>query len=101
MAKGADAYVLCSRGEAIAMSLIENMYMKKLVLVSNVMGNKSVINDGVNGYVCNTSEEYADRIRNAMKKFPTSLPENVYRDVLTTYNTDVMKEKYIKYYNSL
>ena len=52
MAKGADAYVLCSFGEAIAMSLIENMYIKKLCLVSNTMGNKSVIQDGVNGYLC-------------------------------------------------
>lgn len=30
MAKGADAFILCSLGEAIAMSLIENMYIKKL-----------------------------------------------------------------------
>lgn len=52
MAKGADAFILCSLGEAIAMSLIENMYIKKLILVSSTMGNKSVINDGVNGYVC-------------------------------------------------
>lgn len=43
MAKGADAFILCSLGEAIAMSVIENMYIKKLILVSNTMGNKSVI----------------------------------------------------------
>lgn len=101
MAKGADAYVLCSRGEAIAMSLIENMYIKKLVLVSNVMGNKSVINDGVNGYVCNKPEEYAERIKDAMENFPSVLPEKAYQDVLNIYNTDIMKKKYINYYNSL
>ena len=55
MAKGADAFILCSLGEAIAMSLIENMYIKKLILVSNTMGNKSVIRDGINGYVCELS----------------------------------------------
>lgn len=32
MAKGANAFVLCSLGEAIAMSLIENMYIKNLFL---------------------------------------------------------------------
>ena len=62
MAKGADAFILCSLGEAIAMSLIENMYIKKLVFVSNSMGNKSVIIDGVNGYVCNSAEEYAEKL---------------------------------------
>lgn len=101
MAKGADAFILCSLGEAIAMSLIENMYIKKLILVSNVMGNKSVIKDDVNGYVCATAEEYADRIKAAMKDFPTKLPEQAYKDVLTIYNTEIMKRKYIDFYSRL
>ena len=98
MAKGADAFILCSLGEAIAMSLIENMYIKKLILVSNTMGNKSVINNGVNGYVCDKAEEYAEHIKAAMKKFPKELPERAYQDVLEIYNTDTMKKKYIEFY---
>ncbi|MCB6607714.1 glycosyltransferase [[Clostridium] symbiosum] len=101
MAKGADAFILCSLGEAIAMSLIENMFIKKLVLVSNTMGNKSVIHDGINGYVCNYAEEYAFKIKAAIKNFPKELPEKAYQDVLEIYNTEVMKNKYIKFYNSL
>ncbi len=101
MAKGADAFILCSFGEAIAMSLIENMFIRKLVLVSNTMGNKSVIQDGINGYVCNTAKDYADRIREAMKVFPNELPDKAYQDVLNVYNTEVMKQKYIKFYSSL
>ena len=101
MAKGADAFILCSLGEAIAMSLIENMYIKKLILVSNTMGNKSVIKDGVNGYVCETAEEYAAKIKAAMKKFPSELPERAYQDVLDIYNTEAMKKKYIEFYNSI
>ena len=101
MAKGADAFILCSLGEAIAMSLIENMYIKKLVLVSNTMGNKSVIHDGVNGYVCETAEEYAEKIKAAMKKFPAELPEKAYQDVLEIYNTDVMKKKFVGFYKNL
>lgn len=101
MAKGADVFVLCSLGEAIAMSLIENMYIKKLILVSNVMGNKSVIHNGINGYVCDKAEEYADHIKEAMREFPEKLPERAYQDVLEIYNTDVMKKKYIEFYNGL
>lgn len=101
MAKGADAFVLCSLGEAIAMSLIENMYIKKLCLVSNVMGNKSVIKDGVNGYVCGTPEEYMGRIKKAMQEFPQKLTETAYNDVLKIYNTDVMKIKYMQLYTNL
>lgn len=101
MAKGADAFILCSLGEAIAMSLIENMYIKKLCLVSNVMGNKSVIKDGYNGYVCDKAEEYAEKIKKAIKEFPKELTENAYKDVLKIYNTDEMTKKYIKFYNNL
>lgn len=101
MAKGADAFILCSYGEAIAMSLIENMYIKKLCLVSNTMGNKSVIRDGKNGYVCDTAEDYAERIRSAMQKFPEALPEVAYAEVLETYNTDAMKEKYVRFYTEI
>ena len=101
MAKGADAFILCSLGEAIAMSLIENMYIKKLILVSNTMGNKSVIQDGVNGYVCEKPEEYAERIKAAMKSFPSKLPEKAYQDVLNIYNTETMKKKYISLYSKI
>lgn len=101
MAKGADVFILCSLGEAIAMSLIENMYIKKLILVSDVMGNKSVIRDGVNGYVCKAADDYAQRIKAAMKDFPVKLPERAYQDVLKIYNTEVMKKKYIEFYESL
>lgn len=101
MAKGTDAFILCSLGEAIAMSLIENMYIKKLILVSNTMGNKSVIKDGINGYVCETAEDYTERIKAAMRKFPSELPERAYQDVLEVYNTEAMKKKYIEFYNSL
>lgn len=101
MAKGADAFILCSLGEAIAMSLIENMFIKKLVLVSNTIGNKSVIQDGVNGYICEKPEEYAERIKAAMSNFPTALPEKAYEDVLNIYNTDTMKKKYAEFYNAV
>lgn len=101
MAKGADVFILCSLGEAVAMSLLENMFMRKLILVSDVMGNRSVIKNGVNGYVCNTAEEYAGRIKDAMVNFPEGLPERAYQDVLDIYNTEAMKQKYVKFYNSL
>ncbi len=101
MAKGADVFILCSYGEAIAMGLIENMYIKKLILASNTMGNKSVIKDGVNGFLCETAEQYAERIKAVMKNYPKDLPERAYQDVLKIYNTDVMKKKFLKFYNSL
>lgn len=99
MGKGAQIYVLCSLGEAIAMSLIENMYIGKLCLVSNTMGNKSVIKNGVNGYTCETAEDYAARIKEAMKAFPQKLADQGQKDVFEHYNTERMKKDYAQFYN--
>lgn len=99
MGKGADVYILCSLGEAIAMSLIENMYMGKLCMVSNVMGNKSVIKDGVNGFVCSTVDDYVRHIKEAMVSFPHQLANQAAKDVREYYNTERMKRDYVKFYN--
>lgn len=101
MSKGADVFLLCSLGEAIAMSLIEEMFIRKLCIVSNVVGNRSVIKDGINGYICENAEEYAVRIKEAMKNFPEDLVKHAYDDVINIYNTEKMKEKYISFYNEL
>ena len=101
MGKGAQIYILCSLGEAIAMSLIENMYIGKLCLVSNTMGNKSVIKDGMNGYVCETAENYANRIKEAMRSFPAKIADKGRQDVLEHYNTTRMKRDYITFYNNV
>lgn len=101
LADTADIFILCSYGEAIAMSLIENMYMRKLCLVSNTMGNKSVINSGINGYTCDIAEDYAKRVKDAINNFPSKLAKQAHDDVIAIYSNDVMKEKYIKFYNSL
>lgn len=98
MGKGAQIYILCSLGEAIAMSLIENMYIGKLCLVSNTMGNKSIIKNGVNGYTCETAEDYAARIKEAMKEFPQQLADQGQKDVFEHYNTERMKKDYTKFY---
>ncbi|MBM6776921.1 glycosyltransferase [Collinsella tanakaei] len=101
LAKKADAFILCSLGEAIAMSLLENMSLGKLVLVSNVVGNKSVIRDGVNGYVCSSAEEYAMRIRQSMRDFPTALPAAALKDIETIYNLQTMAKRFSLFYRDL
>lgn len=101
IAKGADAFILCSLGEAIAMSLLENMYLGKLTMVSNVMGNKSVIQNCVNGYICERPEDFAQAIKDAIRDFPNKLCENAKRDIIEKYNTNVMKLKFIDLYGKI
>ena len=101
LGKGADVFILCSLGEAIAMSLIENMFMGKLIMVSNTMGNKSVVKDGINGYICENVEDYAHHIREAMKQWPEKLCNQAVEDVKSIYNTETMAKKYIAFYKDV
>lgn len=101
ISKNADAFVLCSLGEAIAMSLIETMFLKTLCIVSNAVGNKDVVKNNENGFVCNNAIEYSNAIKSAMTNYPYEYIENSYSKIMSTYNTKIMKKKYVIFYNSL
>ena len=101
LAKKAHVFILCSLGEAIAMSLLENMYLKKMCLVSNTIGNRSVIIDKENGYICDKPEDYSKCIKNAMNDYPYTIVKRAYDDISSIYNRDVMKKKYIVFYKQL
>ncbi|ODM24839.1 glycosyl transferase [Clostridium sp. Bc-iso-3] len=94
----ADVFLLTSLWEGLPISLLESMYMKKLCVVSNVIGNHDVIHNGVNGYVCTDVDSFVEAIQSDMIK-NTKLIENAFDNVMSEYNTKVMAQKYIRIYN--
>ena len=95
LAANADVFLLTSLWEGLPISLLESMYMKKLCVVSDVIGNHDVIYNGENGFVCRTVEEFRTAIETP---HPDGLIHYAYHDVLTKYNTFVMAEKYSEIY---
>lgn len=89
-----DVFLLTSLWEGLPISLLESMYMEKLCVVSDVIGNHDVIENGVNGYVCNTLNEYVKAING-----DCGLSKKAKQDVLTMYNTLSMAESYDIIYN--
>ena len=71
------------------------MYMKKLCVVNDVIGNHDVIHNEVNGFVCRTVEEFRTAIQT---QEITQLINSAFHDIETTYNTSVMGEKYAEIY---
>ena len=94
-----DVFLLTSLWEGLPVSLLEAMYMKKICIVSNVIGNKDVI-DNTNGYVVNELNEYIKSINNIVKEKSKqkNIYEKAYSDILNIYNTKIMIEEYIKNY---
>lgn len=99
-AVSADVFFLPSRWEGLPISLLEAMYMKKICVVSNVVGNRDVIQNGRNGFVCEHIQEYIDAIRTAQSKNCIDLVNAAQNDILVRYNTQSMAEKYDEIYTA-
>jgi glycosyltransferase involved in cell wall biosynthesis len=95
-------FILTSLWEGLPISLLEAMYMKKICIVSNVIGNKDVIQDGINGYVCNDFKEYSLKVSNIVENLDlyTSITNKAYEDICNNYNVLNMAEGYKNVYNS-
>ena len=98
IADGGEAFLLTSLWEGLPISLLEAMYMKKICIVSNVIGNRDVINNGVNGFVCDEVSDYITAIEKSLNGECAEQIENAYQDILGTYNTKVMSEEYSRIY---
>ncbi|MCT0192289.1 glycosyltransferase [Lactobacillus helveticus] len=95
----ADIFLLTSLWEGLPMALLEAMYMKKLCIVSDVVGNKDVIHNEKNGYVCNGEKQFITRINKiVINDIPTNLVEKAHKNVLTYYTSKTMTNGYIKLY---
>ena len=91
LSMNADVFILTSLWEGLPISLLESMYMKKLCVVSDVIGNHDVIHKGENGFVCRTVDDY----KNAIEKTDIeSIIEKAFFDINSQYNTAMMGKKY-------
>ena len=72
--------------------------MKKICIVSDVIGNRDVIHNRKNGFVCKSVEEFVETIYKIQKMDCTQIIEAAYREILSEYNVDCMVRKYIQIY---
>ena len=89
-----EVFVLTSLWEGLPFSLLEAMYMKKLCVVNSVIGNRDVIKTGVNGFVCDSVDDFVKGIQGGSD----ALIEKAYQEIEEEYNTKVMGKKYSEIY---
>lgn len=98
-----DIFILPSLWEGLPIALLEAMYLGKLCIVSNVIGNRDVIQNEVNGFMCESLDEYRSIIgkikdrKYALEK----ICNNSKREVLKKYNVKKMSAEYLNLYNNL
>lgn len=96
----ADFFILPSLWEGLPISLLEAMFLKRICLVSDVIGNRDVIRTGKNGFICNKAEDYASVITHIIKGEidGISIAGQASKDVETNYNAATMADKYEEIY---
>lgn len=97
-----DIFVLPSLWEGLPLSLLEAMYLGKICIVSDAVGNRDVIRNGVNGFICRTPKEYVDviqKVRNGVID-TNRIVEHAREDILSIYNTVVMAKQYEDIYSN-
>lgn len=95
-----DIFILPSLWEGLPISLLEAMYLKKICIVSNVIGNRDVIIDGNNGFISNSCKEYCGKIE-YIKNNPSiigKIIKKAFDDVNEKFCTDRMCSEYKKIY---
>ena len=97
-----DIFLLPSLWEGLPIALLEAMYLGKICVVSNVIGNKDVIKNSLNGFVCDESENYIETINNILnaKVNINKIENNSVNDIKNNYSTKKMCSEYKKIYNS-
>lgn len=95
-----NVFILPSLWEGLPISLLEAMYLKKICIVSDVIGNRDVIVHGDNGFIANTVDDYVQIIREIKdgKWDLEQITAKAYQDVCEKYNIDVMCQKYVEIY---
>lgn len=101
-ANRSDIFILTSLWEGLPMSLLEAMYLQKPCIVSDVVGNRDVIQDSKNGFVCVDLKSFISRLNllsidSIMKR---KLVNKAKSDIKREYNTKIMANKYKKIYLS-
>lgn len=94
-----SVFLLTSLWEGLPMALLEAMFLKKVCVVSNVVGNKDTIKDGSNGYICDSVDDFIRKIKfilngNNMNK----IVDKAHKDVINDYSSEVMATKYKQIY---
>lgn len=98
-----DIFILTSLWEGLPIALLEAMYYKKICIVSNCIGNRDVIENGVNGFITNNLDEFSKVIEAIIneKVDVKKIQENAYYDILTKYDFSIVSKNYKRVYDSL
>lgn len=92
-----DIFLLTSLWEGLPISLLEAMYLKKVCVVTDCIGNRDVIENKKNGFIIK-KDNYKEIIESINQDNYNELSKMAQKDILSVFNTDNMIKEYKKEY---
>lgn len=91
-----DMFLFPTLWESLSIALMEVMYLGKPCVVSKCDGNKDVIKDGINGFLCDSIDDYAEAIRKLLhnSQLGEKLGAQAKKDIVDIYNVEQIEKKY-------
>lgn len=93
-----DVFILCSLWEGLPISLLEAMYLKKICITSDSIGNKDVIIDGKNGFIATEIEDYKNILESIKDLDVIEIKEKAQNDIVNRFDFRNVTKKYINIY---
>ena len=91
--------------EALPVSWLEAMAMRKGIVASNIGWAKEIIDDGIDGYLVDPKNhiDYAQKINNLLNDFETlnTFSKNAVKKINTNFDINIIAKKTFSYYNNL
>lgn len=94
-----DIFILTSLWEGLPISLLEAMFLKKVCMVTDCIGNRDVIKNNENGFIINENN-FKEVIENLNNEIYEKVSSNARKDIYDVYNTKRMVEEYRKVYEN-
>lgn len=96
-----DLFLQTSLWEGLPIALLESLVFKKPIIATNVIGNKDVIEHGINGFLFNNINEIDDYIKRLEKTdFRLNMGEKAFEIAQKKFNSRINFLELIKVYQS-
>lgn len=86
-----DVFLFTTLWESLSLALLECMYIKKLCIVMDAEGNRDVIRNGENGFLCYTDDDLIDALRKVAegKVDVEAMTNRAHLDIVQDYNSEI------------
>ena len=92
-----DVFILTSLWEGLPIALLEAMYLKKICLVTDCIGNRDVIKNNYTGYIID-NQNYKEIISNIISTTYEDISKKAQYEVTNKFNIEKMVNEYTKEY---